>query len=131
MPFWLKHGTAALTAVSYIPKAMSSVNSDMVMVEPEKVQQEAHAALTTEHVAQKSKAKMAEDTVQRALGFDEMEVDFGGDEDVLVSKTSMDHMEAANTILATDFEHPNQAEEAMQRMALCERSAHAPGGPIT
>ena len=36
---------------------------------------------------------MAEDTIQRALGFDEIEVDFGGDEDVLVSKTFIDNME--------------------------------------
>ena len=59
-----------------------------------------------------------------------MEVDFGGDEDAFVSKTCIDNMEAeapANTILAMDFEHPNESEDleltdALQRMALSDKS---------
>ena len=48
-------------------------------------------------------AQDAEDAVQRALAFDEMEVDYAGDEDALASKAFMDNREAeahANTILA-------------------------------
>ena len=51
--------------------------------------------------------------MQRALPFDEMEVDYNGDEEALAFKSFMDNTEAeahANTILAADFEQPNRGE---------------------
>ena len=79
------------------------------------------SSLTTEHVAQKGM-----EAEKRALGFDDLEVDFGGVEVVLVTKAFMDNMEAeahANPILATDFEHPNQSEELELTEALLQRMA--------
>ena len=94
--FDLKHGTAALGACAQSFLKSQALASDIVMVEPENIQRAGRASLTTETLLPKRqrRAKEAEDTVQRGLGFDEMEVDFGCEEEALVSKAFMDNMEA-------------------------------------
>ena len=68
---------------------------------------------TTEHCEMKcQEAAVAESQVRQALAIDD-DVDMAADPEILAKKTFMDSMEPeahVNTILATDFDHPNTFE---------------------
>ena len=102
VPFWLNAGTTDWSAAPCLGKAMSSIASDIIMVE--EAPGTPQVAMTTQRFAQKAKdAQEAEDTVQRALVFGEMEVDYDGDEEAPASKAFVD-----NTARGARQHHPPQ-----------------------